>query len=577
MSWHLKEKLQQVLSQEQGAMIYPPGSREAFALVYPNAYNVGMSNLGFQIIYQQINLRGDTACERSFLPDKKTVAEHIRTNTPLLTLETQRPLYEFPLVGFAISFEMDYFNFLDILNLSKIPLLATERQDNDPIVVIGGPCATFNPEPIADFVDVCIIGEGEETINRLLDSYYKAKYAGLSREEILLALAVIPGVYVPRFYEPQYSADGTVAELKRVADVAPTIKRQWIANLDDYPAQSVIVTADTEFSNMYLIEVARGCGRHCRFCMAGYCFRKPRVRSLANIHKAVLDAHQYRSKVGLMGAAISDYPDIDELCADILDLGMQLSVASLRADSLTPALVRALAISGHRTITLAPEAASSKLRQVINKGITDEHLERAVCMAIEAGIPNVRLYIMVGLPQETDEDIAAIVLMAGKIKKLMESKGSKGKLTLSVNPFIPKPFTPFQWLPMAESELVEKRLKKLHDELKHEKNIEVMTESPKEAYIQGVLARGDRKIAGTLLLAHQYGGYKGWRRAVKKTGLKESFYLYRYRDANEIMPWDHLDMGIERAYLLEELTKAEQHKATMRCIDNCHRCGVCVP
>lgn len=300
MSWQLKEQLQKTLLEEQGAMIYPPGSREAFALIYPNTYHVGMSNLGFQIIYQQINLRGDTACERCFLPDKKALQEYIRTNTPLLTLETQRPLYEFPLLGFAITFEMDYFNLLDILKVSRIPLLAKERGQDAPIVIVGGPCATFNPEPMADFVDVCIIGEGEDTIHKVLDTYYLGKEQELSREEILLSLAQIAGVYVPRFYKPTYATDGTIEEFAILAEVPSKIERQWVKNLDDYPAQSVIVTENTEFGNLYLIEVARGCGRHCRFCMAGYCFRNPRVRSLDKIHQAVMDANQYRNKVGLM-------------------------------------------------------------------------------------------------------------------------------------------------------------------------------------------------------------------------------------------------------------------------------------
>lgn len=576
MTWALKQKLQKTLNSEQGAMVYAPGSRHGFALVYPNSYHVGMSNLGFHIIYKCINDRGDTACERLFMPEKKDMQEYIRTNTPLMTIETQRALYQFPLIGFAVSFEMDYFNMLSILFLGKVPLLATERGENDPFIIIGGPCATFNPEPLADFVDVCIVGEGEEVINELLDTYYKASDKGLSRQEILKEFSKIDGVYIPRFYEPVYQENGIIQEIKFIAGMPKQVNRRWTKELDKHPGQMVVVTSDTEFKDMFLIEVARGCGRHCRFCMAGFCFRRPRVRSLEKIAKAVAQAKQFRTKVGLVGAAISDYPQIDRLCEIILEQGMGMSVASLRADSLTEKLVKTLALSQHKTITLAPEAASDRMRRIINKGITADHIYNAVTMAIQAGIPNIRLYIMVGLPFETEEDIAAIISMAEDIKRHMESLGSKGKLTLSINPFIPKPFTPFQWLPMAHMALIEARLKTINLAFRQNKGIEVLTESLKEAYIQGILARGDRRLAKVILTAHRLGGSKAFKQGMKAAMLTEEFYLYRRRDENaEVLPWQHLNMGVSTAYLQEELRKAETEKYTSPCTANCMRCGVC--
>lgn len=575
MSWLLKQKLQEILSKEKGVKVFPPGLRNEFALVYPNSYHIGMSNLGFHIIYQLINNRADTACERVFLPEKKLEEEYVRTNTPIMSIENQRPLYEFPLIGFSISFEMDYFNILKILEMGKVHLLTKERTEDDPIIIAGGPCATFNPEPLSEFVDVFVIGEGEEIVNNILDTYYQCRKKEYSREHILLALAQINGVYIPRFYEYLYKEDGTIQSIKKNADVPSLIKKQWIKELDNYSAQTVIITEDTEFKDLYLIEIARGCGRHCRFCMAGYCFRKPRNRSLRRLETMLLEAKKHSKRVGLMGAAISDYPEINQLCNKILDLDMNMSVASFRADSITDELVKSLAKSGVKTLTLAPEAGSTKMREVINKGITTEHLYNAIDLGIRAGIHNFRLYIMVGLPFEEEEDIEEIIEMAKIIKQYMHNMGSKGLLTLSINPFIPKPFTPFQWLPMENMKVVENRLKYIKSSLKNTKGIDVLIESPKEAYVQGILARGDRKISNVLYDAHKLGGIKSFKKAMKKNELDESFYLYRTREELEIFAWDKLDMGVTRSYLYNELINAKKRKHTVRCFDSCKRCGVC--
>ncbi len=576
MSWKLREGLRKRLNGEKGAYVYAAGARSRMALIYPNSYFVGMSNLGMHIIYKIMNDRPDTACERFFLPEKAERQEYEKTNTPLMSVETQTSLTDFPLIAFAISFEMDYFNILDILKLGRIKLLAEERGPLDPIVIAGGPCATFNPQPLSKFIDAFIIGEGEETMLRFMDTYYAAVNGENDREAVLRELAKVPGVYVPSLYEHEEDENGNTLSIKALDGAPEHVSRQWVRNLDDFPGHTVVETADTEF-NLYLVETARGCGRHCRFCMAGYCFRKPRNRSMKALEKMLMEAKKAEKRVGLMGAAISDYPEIDELCSDILGDGLEMSVASFRADSVTKDLVEALAKSGLRTLTMAPEAGSSRMRAVINKGIEEEHLFHAMSLGLEAGIYNYRLYIMVGLPYEEDSDIDSIIDMAVRLREYMNDnpKARRGILTLSINPFIPKPFTPFQWLPMASIKDVQNKLKHIRTSLKKVHGVEVIAESPKEAAVQEVLARGGRIIGDVLLKSHEKGGAKAFKSALKEMGLSLDTLIEKSYDKNEILPWDSLDMGFTKEYLYNELKRAEKLQPTPRCFDGCKRCGVC--
>ena len=528
-------KLKSILDKETGYTIKHGGFK--FALTYPNFYRVGMSNLGLHIIYQLLNNRADTSCERFFMPEN--------VDEMPLSVETQTPLNRFNVVGFSISFEQDYFNVVKILKSAKIPVKSNQRTDFDPILIAGGPCATFNPAPLASIFDAFVIGEGEVILPQLMDVLTANK--NLSRADLLQKISEVQGVYVP-------------------AEKNFPVTRQFVKNLDEYPAHSVIITDDTEF-NMYLLETARGCGRHCRFCMAGYCFRRPRNRSLKILQKVIDDAKIYGKKFGLMGAAISDYPQINELCKYILDNGLTMSVASFRADSVTAELVDALAKSGLKTLTIAPEVGSEKMRRVTNKGITEENVFDAVKLGISAGIKNFKLYFMIGLPFEDMTDVDAIAELVIKLKNFV----SDGKFTLSVNPFIPKPFTPFQWAAMADKKYLNAALKNLRGRLKSFRDVEIISESLKSARVQAILSRGDEKLSD---LVAQSDSPQKFLELMKSSGIDENFYT-RERQFDEVFAWDVINQGVTKNYLWQEYQRAAQFKYTQPCFDGCKRCGVC--
>ena len=548
----LIDRLQELYKDEDSRVTVNPHAGQKVAIVYPNTYFVGMSNLGLHIIYEEINLRNDSVCERIFLPEKKELEAYDKTKTPLMSVETQRPMHQFDVVAFDVTFEMDYFHIPLMLRHGRVPIMGKDRTEFDPIVIAGGPCATFNPEPFADFIDAFIIGEGEGIVSRVLDIIRDGKMEGLDRHAILRQLANISGVYVPSLYVPIYSDDGEFKGYD-IAEGAPTTIKRHFEMLTS-GGETVVATNYTEFGAMYIIEVARGCGRHCRFCMAGYCFRVPRVRPLEILKEGVDRAEKLGKKVGLMGAAISDYPEVDELVTYIRSKDMRYSCASLRADSLTQAVVDGLADSGQKTITIAPETGSERLRRVINKGISEEHLQNAATLSAKSGIQHMRLYIMIGLPTETDEDIEAIVGLAERTQAHMAEVGCKGRLTLSINPFIPKPFTPFQWMAMDHQKTVEKKLQYIKKALQKNRRIEVLVESPKEAYIQGVLARGDRRLGAVLAACAADRGSKSFKSEMKAAGL---------------------DMGMDDGYLEMEWKRSVDEAYTPPCVQGCKRCGVC--
>ncbi len=574
MTRRLKEKAEALLAAERGTIYKPRGAEVKIALAYPNTYRVGMSNLGVHRIYSILNSLDDTLCERVFLPDEEDIEEYAKTRTALFTLESRRPVKEFDILAFSVSFEHDYLNVLELLRLSDIPADKGDRSEEDPLLVLGGICSFFNPEPLTDFFDIVIIGEGEVVAGEFIDAYKKNRSAG--RRELLRSFCSIPGVYVPGFYEVLYNEDGTVKSRKNLEAAAPArIKKRTLGDINEMPAASVVLTPNTEFNDMYLSEITRGCGRHCRFCMAGYIYLPPRNLGIDEATGQAKKAADLCGRIGLVGSALSDYPHINELCAAIEG---GLSVSSLRADSVGEALIERLAKSGHKTISIAPEAGSERLRKMINKGISKEDVLRAADMVFGHGIPNLKLYFIIGLPTETQEDVEEIITLTEKVREVQlkhaRPAGRIGRITLSVNSFIPKPFTPFQWEPMERVESLNRKLRSLEKAAKKIGNTNLIHDLPKWEYVQALLARGDRRTGRLIKAAHEKDG--DWKGAARELRMDMDFYATRRRDFAEVLPWDFIDIGVRKDYLMSEYQRALEGKFTPPCrVGSCKTCGVC--
>jgi radical SAM superfamily enzyme YgiQ (UPF0313 family) len=561
MTWQFREKALDRLAKETGAVVKDWGGRLRIALVFPNTYYVGMSNLGFQTIYRTLNQCPDILCERGFYPDPEDVGSHERLAVPILSLESQRPLRDFDCVAFSTTYENDYLNLLSILSLSGIPTRSTDRGPEFPLLTMGGVCAWANPEPLAGFMDWFFLGEGEESSPEVFRLWQEIREAerdpATARETFLRAICRLPGIYVPRFYDVQYREDGTVADILAQAGAPLPVHKRRLLRTDDYDTVSMVRTIDTEFGEMALLEVGKGCGRGCRFCMEGEIYRPVRHRHIDAILRAAETALQHGKRIGLVGACVSDYPWIDDLVAALRAKGVDISLSSVRADSLSPALVQALLESGTRTLTIAPEAGTERLRGVIRKSLSDQRLFEAVDLIASSGVPRVKLYFMIGLPTETEADIAGIVGLAKGVRHRILQKRRDPKslveLTVGVSSFVPKPWTAFQWCSMAEVWALEARLQKLKRELTPV-GIHFTHDVPKWAYLQGVLARGDRHLGGLLSLALRHHG--DWKRAFREWPRNPDFYACRERPLAERFPWEHLEVGTKRDRLELEYQRA---------------------
>jgi len=563
-SWQQRERAQAILARETGYVRKPHGDRLRVALAFPNTYWVGMSNLGFQTLYRLFNAPDDIVCERVFLPPKQELAELLASKTPLVTLESQTPVSEFDVIAFSVSFEWDYVNVLTLLRLAGVPRYAAERNERHPLVIVGGAVTFVNPEPLAPFADVIAAGEGEV----LVPSLERALGEATDRQHLLRLLALERGFYVPAFYEPQYAPDGSLAGFAVAggADASVPVRKAAVKTTDalDPPATSIF-TPETEFGSRFLVEVVRGCANLCRFCWAGYNYLPVRPFPADRILGLAEAARRHANRAGLVSIALCDHPEIERILARLHEMGYAISPASLRLDDLTDSIVRVLRESGERSLTIAPETGSDRLRRVVNKTVTnDEILDRAD-MIFASGIENLKLYYMIGLPTETDDDLVAIRDLTLQMRERMltyaRPRGQIGRIVGSVNPLIPKPGTAYQWLPMEDPAVTERKIKRLRSLMAGIDNVYFNIKSERHSYYQALLSLGDRRVAPAIEVAERNG--QNWRAAVAESGVDADFYIFRDRSRDAALPWDIVDGGMKASFFRSEYAKSLREEWTL--------------
>lgn len=569
-------------SLEKGSIKKKWKNKVPVALIYPNIYALGMSNLGFQLVYDLLNRDESIVAERIFLPEP---------NSKPLSVESNRPLTDFPFLFFSVSFEQDYQNLVMMLELSGIKSLTSLRNSKNnslssqaaggqPLVVAGGVAAFMNPEPLAPFVDLFIIGEAEAVLPDVMSRLQEG--VGKDKKELLLKIATeLPGCYVPGLYQAEYNSDGrflSISPNPGYPGLPARIKKQVLLSPGKLAGHSKILSPEAEFSNLFMTELGRGCSRGCRFCAAGFIYRPPRLWQAESIINAIDARPEGCSRIGLLGMEMAPADDISRLSNYLADKSCSLSFSSLRADIISSSLTELLGRSNLKSAAIAPDGGSERLRQVINKGITENDVLAAVEILAQKGIKNLKLYFMIGLPTETHADLEEMVSLIMKAKeKILDIGRAKGKislLTLSINCFIPKPWTPFQFHPMEKATSLKQKLKFIRKAIGAQPNLRIKAENPERAFYQALLARGDRRIGHALLqmVLHDC----TWRQACKNENLNPDDYTLRQRDQQEPFPWEIIDHGIKRQYLWAEYQKALQSKTTIPCdTSQCKRCGVC--
>ena len=583
---------------EFASIIKPAEEVEAtICLAFPDVYEVGMSYLGFKILYHLLNQQQGVQAERVYAPWIDMEAKMRERKIPLRTLETKKTLKECDIVGFTLQYELSYTNILNMLDLGGVPVVAAERSEADPLVIVGGPCV-YNPEPLADFFDFAIIGEGEEVMAEVMEAYKSWKRAGKpgGRRAFLQEVVKIKGIYVPSFYEVDYNENLTVKEVRPINENAPAVVYKRVVkdmNSVDFPTAPIVPFGEIVHDRI-MLEVFRGCSRGCRFCHAGMVYRPVRERKpevLQDLARKLVDNTGY-NEISLVSLSSADYsclaPMVHSMIEEFKDDRVSVSLPSLRIDSFCVAIAKEIQAVRKSGLTFAPEAGSQKMRDVINKGVTEEDLMNAVGAAFESGWNSVKLYFMIGLPFENDDDVLAIADLARKVQyKYYQVTGKRGcKVTCSASFFVPKPYTAFQWFAQDDLETIRRKQFLLKDEIKTIKNVTLNYHDSKTGIIEAVFARGDRKVGKALLAAWRRGArfdgwsdcfdYERWLEAFAEAGIDKDFYAARQRGENEVFPWEHISPGVSRKFLWNEWQKAYAQQLTHDCRrSTCTGCGVC--